>query len=179
MQERLVEVIDARTVSDRVRKLAEEVAAAYHGEPVTAVCVLKGAFLFFADLVRHLRLPVQVDFLRLSSYQDGTSPQTRPLITKDLDMDVRGAHVLLVDDIADTGRSLEFLKRELEKRQPKSMRICVFINKQERREVDLDVDFSGFDLEKGFLVGYGLDYAERHRSLDALYELVLEEDAQA
>ena len=166
-------------MSNRVRELAAEITASCHDEPVVAVCVLKGAFLFFADLVRHIKAPMEVDFLRLSSYQDQTSPQTRPRITKDLDVDIRGVHVLLVDDIADTGRSLAFLKQELESRGPKSLRTCVFINKQERREVDLTVDFSGFDLEKGFLVGYGLDYAERHRSLDALYELVLEENAQA
>jgi hypoxanthine phosphoribosyltransferase len=179
MPERLIEVVDAGAVRKRVGMLAKKVTEAYHGEPVLAVCVLKGAFLFFADLVRRLDLPVQVDFLRLSSYQDVSSPKTRPILVKDLDQDVRGLNVLLVDDIADTGRSLKYLQEVLQKRGPKTLKTCVLINKQERREVDLEVDFSGFDLEKGFLVGYGLDYAERHRSLDALYELVLEDDAQA
>ncbi|MDK2955187.1 MAG: hypoxanthine phosphoribosyltransferase [Desulfovibrionales bacterium] len=179
MPEKLIQVVDAEAVRVRVGKLAESVSEAYRGEPLLAVCVLKGAFLFFADLVRRLDLPVQVDFLRLSSYQDDSSPKTRPILVKDLDQDVRGLNVLLVDDIADTGRSLKYLQEVLQKRGPKTLKTCVLINKQERREVDLEVDFSGFDLEKGFLVGYGLDYAERHRSLDALYELVLEEDVQA
>jgi hypoxanthine phosphoribosyltransferase len=167
-------VIDSETLHRRVAELGAEVSAHYQGKPLVVVCVLKGAFLFFADLVRHIRNDsLEIDFVRMASYGGGTSRGRQTIFSKDMEVDVAGKHVLLVEDIVDTGHSVEFLLEVLEKRGAESIRICCVVDKHERREVDLAVDFAGFPLQKGFIVGYGMDYAEKYRELDAVYELVL------
>jgi hypoxanthine phosphoribosyltransferase len=167
-------VIDSETLHRRVAELGAEVSASYQGKPLVVVCVLKGAFLFFADLVRHIKNDsLEIDFVRMASYGGGTSRGRQTIFSKDMEVDVAGKHVLLVEDIVDTGHSAEFLLEVLEKRGAESIRICCVVDKHERREVDLTVDFAGFPLQKGFIVGYGMDYAEKYRELDAVYELVL------
>ncbi len=167
-------VIDSETLHRRVAELGAEVSAHYQGKPLVVVCVLKGAFLFFADLVRHIKNDsLEIDFVRMASYGGGTSRGRQTIFSKDMEVDVAGKHVLLVEDIVDTGHSAEFLLEVLEKRGAESIRICCVVDKHERREVDLAVDFAGFPLQKGFIVGYGMDYAEKYRELDAVYELVL------
>jgi len=167
-------VIDSETLHRRVAELGAEVSAHYQGKPLVVVCVLKGAFLFFADLVRHITNDsLEIDFVRMASYGGGTSRGRQTIFSKDMEVDVAGKHVLLVEDIVDTGHSVEFLLEVLEKRGAESIRICAAVDKHERREVDLTVDFAGFPLQKGFIVGYGMDYAEKYRELDAVYELVL------
>ena len=175
MPDTLKTVIDSNTLHRRVAELGAEITREYRGKPLVAVCVLKGAFLFFADLVRHIENEaLELDFVRMASYGSGTTRGRQTIFSKDMEVDVAGKHVLLVEDIVDTGHSVEFLFEVLKKRGAESIRVCAAIDKHERREVDLTVDFAGFPLQKGFIVGYGMDYAEKYRELDAVYELVPE-----
>jgi hypoxanthine phosphoribosyltransferase len=175
MADILKTVIDSETLHKRVAELGAEITACYQGKPLVAVCVLKGGFVFFADLVRHIKNDaLELDFVRMASYGNGTSRGRQTIFSKDMEVDVSGKHVLLVEDIVDTGHSVEFLFEVLEKRGAESIRVCAVIDKHERREVALTVDFAGFPIQKGFIVGYGMDYAEKYRELDAVYELVPE-----
>ncbi|XPV76423.1 MAG: hypoxanthine phosphoribosyltransferase [Desulfovibrio sp.] len=171
MSHKLEEVISAQKIQERVKELGRQISEDYKDEPLICVCVLKGAFLFFADLVRHIETSPEIDFVRLSSYGAGTSRSGEMLFTKDLEVSIEGKHVLLVEDIVDTGHSMEFLKHVFEKRNPKSLKICALIDKNERREIDLQVEYPGFE-QGGFLVGFGMDYAEKYRELGAIYELI-------
>ncbi len=177
MSHKMLPVITADAIQRRVAELGAEISAHYQGQPLVCVCVLKGAFLFFSDLVRHLNIGAggpEIDFVRLASYGASTSRGRQVVFTKDMEVDVAGKHVLVVEDIVDTGRSAEFLLHVLEKRGAASLKICAFVDKHERREVGVTVDFAGFPIQKGFIVGYGMDYAEKYRELDAVYELVPE-----
>ncbi|GAB6126485.1 hypoxanthine phosphoribosyltransferase [Humidesulfovibrio idahonensis] len=175
MADILKTVIDSETLHKRVAELGAEITKCYQGKPLVAVCVLKGGFVFFADLVRHIKNDaLELDFVRMASYGNGTSRGRQTIFSKDMEVDVSGKHVLLVEDIVDTGHSVEFLLEVLEKRGAESIRVCAVIDKHERREVSLTVDFAGFPIQKGFIVGYGMDYAEKYRELDAVYELVPE-----
>jgi len=162
-------------IENRVRELGREISAHYGDEPLVCVCVLKGAYAFFTDLMRNLSIHPLMDFVRLSSYADQTSRQSRMVFSKDMEIDIKDKHVLVVEDIVDTGHSMKFLSKVLEARSPKSIKIAAMIDKGERREVDVQVDFVGFTLEKGFIVGYGLDYAEKYREMDGIFNLHLDE----
>ncbi len=164
-------IIDAEAIAKRVRELGADISEHYGDEPLVMVCVLKGAFIFFADLVRAMPIEPEVDFVRLASYGAQTSRKERILFTKDMELPVQGKHVLVVDDIVDTGHSALYLLNVLRMRGAKSLRVCALIDKRERREVDVSVDFPGFVLSEGFVIGYGLDYAERYRHLPAVYTL--------
>lgn len=164
-------VFTSRQIQARVRELAAEIDALYEGERLVCLCVLKGAFLFFADLVRHLRCGPEIEFVRLASYGDGANPTGDIRFTKDIEISVADKCVLIIEDIVDSGYSMAFLANQLRPRGAKSVRICALVDKYERRQADVTVDFVGFRLEKGFIVGYGMDYAERHRELDAVYEM--------
>ena len=168
---RLTPVITAEQIAERVEELGAEISRQYEGEPLVCICVLKGAFIFFADLVRHLTIGPELDFVRLASYGRGKSSSGQIVFSKDLEVSLEDKHVLIVEDIVDTGNSIKFLRHVFEKRGPKSLKICALVDKQERREIPLDIDFKGFTAS-GFIVGYGLDYAEKYRELPAIYELV-------
>jgi len=173
MPDSLKTVIASEALHARVAELGAEITARYPAdEPLVLVCVLKGAFLFFADLVRHIRRPMEFDFVRMSSYGSGTSRGRQTIFSKDMEVDVAAKHVLLVEDVVDTGHSVRFLLDVLSRRGAASVRVCAVVDKRERREVDLTVDFAGFTIQKGFIVGYGMDHAEKYRELDAIYELV-------
>lgn len=166
-------LFSAEDIAARVAELGEEISAAYTGEPLVAVCVLKGAVHFFSDLTRAIsREDLEMDFIRISSYGTGTVSSRQITLTKDLECDVRGKHVLVVEDVVDSGHSLRFLLDLLADRGARSVRIATLINKTERREVEIPVAFSGFMLDSGFIVGYGLDHAERYRALPSIYELL-------
>ena len=151
-------------IAERVRAMAAEIDAFYGDEPLVAVCVLKGAVFFFTDLVRAMRSEnLELDFVRLSSYGKGTSSSRHVVFSKDVDCDITGKHVLIVEDAVDS-----------EARGARSLRLAALVDKNERREVDVRVDFAGFKLEEGFIVGYGLDYAEKYRALPDVEELVFE-----
>ena len=165
------EVFSAEAIQNRVRAIAAEIDALYGNEPVVVICVLKGAFPFFSDLVRAMKKDVFIDFVRLASYGEGTESCETVRITKDVEISLEGRNVLIVEDIIDTGRSMDFFIRYCRSRGASSVRLAALIDKQERRELSVPVDFTGFSLPAGFIVGYGLDYAERYRTLPAIYEL--------
>jgi hypoxanthine phosphoribosyltransferase len=161
-------------IARRVTELAEMIRRDYAGRELVMVGVLKGAFIFLADLVRALPFPVEVDFVRLCSYGAGTTSSGEVHITKDVELPLKDRDVLIVEDIIDVGLTLDFLRHYLLSHRPRSLKICCLIDKQERREVDVPLDYVGFTVEKGFLVGYGLDCGEQSRNLPEIF--VLEQD---
>ena len=172
---KFVQLFDRNQIEARARELGRQISEHYGDEPVVCVCVLKGAYAFFTDLMRNLTIHPTMDFVRLSSYADQTSRKSKMVFSKDMEIDIRDKHVLVVEDIVDTGHSMQFLTKVLEARGPRSIRIAAMIDKTERREVDIRVDFVGFPLDKGYIVGYGLDYAEQYRELDGIYDLKFSE----
>lgn len=158
-------------IAAAVRRLAREISADYAGQELLLVVVLKGAFIFAADLARQIKLPLTVDFVRLASYC-GMETTGRVSMTKDLETDIAGKHVLVVEDIVDTGLSLASLLKSLRSRGPQSLKVCTLIDKRERRRIHLSADYAGITCDRGFLVGYGLDLDESRRELPAIYEVV-------
>lgn len=144
--------------------MARQLQSDYAGRELVIVAVLNGTVLFLADLIRHLELPLRLDFLAVSSYGSGTTPG-RLHFTKELKIDVRGRDVLLVDDILDTGRTLKAVSSRLKRLRPKSLKTCVLLNKQARRLEPVSADYVGFEIDDFFVVGYGLDFAEAYRNL--------------
>jgi hypoxanthine phosphoribosyltransferase len=171
MAEELVRVISKSEILAIVRGLARRISKDYSGKNLCVIGVLNGVFVFLADLVRELTIPVQVDFVRLASYGSGTVTSGHVRTTKEIELDVKDKDVLVIEDIIDTGLTVDFLLKYLEKFQPKTVRICAFINKTERREVEVRIDYVGHVVEGGFLVGYGLDYDQRYRELPEVYHL--------
>lgn len=152
-------------IAQCVKRLALKVEADYEGKDLVCVCILKGGFVFMADLVRAIRIPLALDFMATSSYGASTKSGGVVRILKDLDKDITGKHVLLVEDIVDSGLTLSYLKEYLKQRGAASLKICALLDKPERRKVDLQADYIGFTTPDAFLVGYGLDYAEKYRNL--------------
>ena len=151
----------------RIAELAEEITAAYAtaSTPPLLICILKGAFIFLADLVRHLDMRIEVDFMEISSYGAGTTSSGIVRILLDLEQNVEGRHVLIVEDIVDSGRTLDYIIRNLQTRAPASLRVCTLLSKPARREIDVPLDFVGFEVPNEFVAGYGLDFAEKYRNL--------------
>ena len=160
-------MLDEGTIRARVRQLGAEITDAYKGigEPLHVVVILKGAVMFAADLLRAIDLPVRLDFMAISSYGKETTSSGVVRILKDLDSPIGGAHVLIVEDIVDSGLTLKYLTEHLAARGPASVKTCVLLDKPERRKVEVRADFLGFEIEDEFVVGYGLDYAEKYRNL--------------
>jgi hypoxanthine phosphoribosyltransferase len=158
-------LIEEEALRRRVRELGEEISADYAGRDLLLVGVLKGAVFFMADLMRHLTVPCEIDFMAISSYGAGTDSSGVVRILKDLDINIEGRHVLVVEDIIDSGLTLSYLIRNLESREPASLEICALLTKPERREIDVPVRYVGFEIPNRFVVGYGLDFAERYRNL--------------
>lgn len=161
-------------IAERVREIGAEINALYEGKPLVVVCVLKGAVLFFSDLLKEITVEPEIDFVRVASYGDGTTTTRSVSFTKDIELSLKDKHVLLVEDVIDSGHTMDFLLRQLQARGAASLKVAVLIDKRERREVTIVPDFSGFLLDDGFIVGYGLDCAERYRELPAIYELLSE-----
>ncbi len=166
----LREVLSAETIGNRVKELGAEITRDYQGRTLVVVGILNGAFIFMADLVRAIDLQVQTDFVRLASYR-GTDSTGQVTITKDVELVLKDKDVLVVEDIVDTGYTLQYLKEVLKLHNAASVKICCLIDKKERRKVPIEVDYVGFDIPKGFLVGYGLDYEEDYRHLSGIYHL--------
>ena len=150
---------------DRIRQLGEEITKDYAGQELVLVCILRGSYIFMADLSRAIDLPISADFIALSSYGKGTSSSGQVELRKDLSDPVEGKHLLIVEDILDSGNTLYYLTNLLKTRHPASVRICTLLNKPERREKDIQPDYVGFTIPDAFVVGYGLDYAEKYRNL--------------
>jgi len=168
-------VFSPEQIAARVCELAAEIDALYGQEFLVAVCVLKGGFIFFSDLVRTLHNKnMELDFVRLSSYGKNTSSSRHVIFNKDVEVDICGKHVLIVDDVVDSGYSMRFLLDQFAARQARSLRLAALVDKYERRQADVKVDFAGFRLNKGFIVGYGLDYAEHYRMLPGVCEIIPE-----
>ena len=165
-------LISREDIARRVAELAAQIGQDYAGRDLVMVGVLKGAFIFLADLVRALPFPVEVDFVRLKSYGAGTTSSGEIQVTKDVEEHLQDRDVLIVEDIVDLGLTLDFLRKHLLTRHPHSLKICCLIDKQERRQVDVPLDYTGFVVEKGFLVGYGLDCGEKNRTWPEVYELI-------
>ena len=155
-------------------ELGEEISADYAGRDLLLIGVLKGAVFFMADLMRHLSVPCEVDFMAISSYGAATDSSGVVRILKDLDINIEGREVLVVEDIIDSGLTLSYLMRNLEAREPASLEICALMTKPERREIDVPVRYVGFEIPNRFVIGYGLDFAERYRNLP--YVAVLHPD---
>ena len=158
-------LIDEETLRARVVELGEEISRDYTGREPLLIGVLKGAVFFMADLMRQLTVPCEVDFMAISSYGAATDSSGVVRILKDLDINIVGRDVLVVEDIIDSGLTLSYLMRNLEAREPASLEICALLTKPERREIDVPVRYVGFEIPNRFVIGYGLDFAERYRNL--------------
>jgi hypoxanthine phosphoribosyltransferase len=158
-------LIEEDALQRRIRELGEEISSDYAGRDLLLIGVLKGAVFFMSDLMRSLTLPCEIDFMAISSYGDSTDSSGVVRILKDLDINIEGRDVLVVEDIIDSGLTLSYLMRNLEAREPASLEICALLTKPERREIEVPVRYVGFEIPNRFVIGYGLDFAERYRNL--------------
>jgi len=158
-------LITRESIQARTRALGRQISQDYAGKDLLLVCVLKGAIAFLADLMRQITIPHEIDFMAISSYGASTESSGIVRILKDLDTNIEGRNVLIVEDIVDTGRTLKYISENLRTRRPKSLRICTLLNKPARREIDIPLDYVGFEIPNKFVIGYGLDFAEIYRSL--------------
>lgn len=158
-------LISPEELDKKVGELAEKISSDYAGKEVLLVTLLKGGVMFSVDLMRKLTIPVEIDFMSVSSY--GSSSKTSGIVKveKDLDSPIKGKHVLLVEDIIDTGLTLNYVREMLESRGPESLKICTILDKPSRRRTEVDVAYTGFEIPDEYVVGYGLDYAQKHRNL--------------
>src|ERR671918_1849384 len=166
-------LVQADDLQHRVRELAAEISSDYAGRDLLLVGVLKGAVLFLSDLMRHLEVPCEVDFMAVASYGSSTDSSGVVRILKDLDASIEGRDVLIVEDIVDSGLTLSYLLRTMRARDPASLEVCALLTKPERRKVNLPIRYVGFEIPNRFAIGYGLDHAERYRNLP--YVAVLNE----
>ena len=167
-------LIDEATLQGRIAELGVEISADYAGRDLLLVGVLKGAVFFMADLMRELAVPCEIDFMAISSYGAATDSSGVVRILKDLEINLADRHVLVVEDIIDSGLTLSYLMRNLKARKPATLEICALLTKPERREIDVAVRYIGFEIPNRFVIGYGLDFAERYRNLP--YVAVLHPD---
>jgi hypoxanthine phosphoribosyltransferase len=167
-------LIEEEALRNRIRELGEEISADYAGRDLLLIGVLKGAVFFMADLMRCLTVACEVDFMAISSYGASTDSSGVVRILKDLDINIEGRDVLVVEDIIDSGLTLSYLIRNLEAREPASLEVCALLTKPARREIDVSVRYVGFEIPNRFVIGYGLDFAERYRNLP--YVAVLHPD---
>ena len=164
-------LIPHERIQERVAELGRQITRDYAGRPLVMVGVLKGSFMFLADLIRHIDLPLRIEFIGTKSYE-GTKTTGQVQLTKDLDRPIQDEDVLLVEDIIDTGLTLNYLKHVLEQREPRSLKAVAFLDKPSRRRIDVQGDYVGFTIEDKFVIGYGLDYDQRYRNLRDLCVLV-------
>jgi hypoxanthine phosphoribosyltransferase len=171
-------LVDEETLQARVKELGQIVSAEYEASDLILICVLKGGVAFLTDLMRHLTVPHEIDFLAISSYGAGQRESTGAVrLIMDLKADIAGRDVLIVEDIVDSGRTMEYLLRTLGARQPASLRICTLLSKPSRREIDIPLDYIGFEIPNEFVLGYGLDLDEKYRNLP--YVAVLKKEYYA
>ncbi len=158
-------LLEEGTVQNRVAEMGRRISQDYKGRKPLFVCVLRGAALFCSDLIRHVDLPLRLDFIAVSSYGASTTSSGEVRIIKDLESGIEGGDVILVEDIVDTGLTLSYLVQNLQNREPASLKVCTLLSKPDRRLVDVKVDYVGFDIPDEFVVGYGLDFNQRFRNL--------------
>lgn len=175
MSENIRVLISKEEIEKRIHELGKQISEYYKGEEVHLVSVLRGGVFFTCELAKYLTVPVSIDFMSVSSYGNDTKSSGVVKVIKDLDDPIEGKNVLVVEDIIDSGRTLSYLLESLRSRKPKSLRLCTLLDKPERRVVDVDVDYTGFEIPDEFVVGYGLDYMQHYRNLP--YVGVVEIDA--
>lgn len=161
-------LFSADEIQTKVREIGQRISADYRGEKLIVVGILKGAFIFMADLVRAIDLPVELDFMDVSSYGSSTISSGEVKIIKDLDYPVQDKHVLIIEDIVDTGLTLNYIVEILKKRGPRSVKICCLLDKPSRRQANIKPDYCGYSIEDNFVVGYGLDWDEKYRNYPAV-----------
>lgn len=161
-------------IDNAVKGLAKLIGKDYDNEEILFVCLLKGSFVFMSDLIRCINNPSKIDFMRVSSYGNAMQSKGEIVVTKDLEEDIEGKNVIIVEDIIDSGLTLKIIKKMLLERNPKSLKICALLDKRARREVEIEGDYVGLTIEDGFVVGYGIDYAEQYRNLPEI--CVIEKD---
>ena len=178
MREEIKELISEEQVNTRIKELGERISKDYAGKSVHLVCILKGACLFMCELAKRIEVPVSMDFMTVSSYGSGTKSTGVVRIRKDLDDPIKDLHVLIVEDIVDSGRTLAYLGEVFRDRGCASVRTCTLLDKPERRVVDLKVDYTGFEIPDQFVVGYGMDYDQKYRDLPFIGVVNFVEDEQ-
>lgn len=156
-------------IAEEIKRIGQEISRDFQGQEVMLVGVLKGSFLFIADLIRELEIPSVIDFVRLASYGSGTQTSGIIEFRKELEMPIRDRNVIIVEDIVDSGYTLECLYNKLLLQEPRSLKICTLIDKTARREVQIDADYVGITMDDGFIIGYGLDHDEKYRNLPDIY----------
>ncbi len=167
----LIPVLNENEIKKLVADIAKNISDDYKDSEIVLIGVLKGAFVFMADLIRKITIPVKIDFVALSSYGSSTISSGKIKLTREIEIDLKNKNVLIVEDIVDTGLTLKYLINYLKSFEPKSVRICALLDKYERRETEINVDYACHRIKKGFVVGYGIDYAENYRELPAIYHL--------
>jgi hypoxanthine phosphoribosyltransferase len=170
-------LVSSHDIQEKVRELGERITGDYREDKLLLVGILRGAVVFLSDLMRHLQLPCEIDFMEVSSYGASTQSSGVVRILKDLEEDITGRHVLLVEDIIDTGLTLSYLRRALLQRAPASLEICALLTKPSRRQVDLRVRYLGFEVPDEFVIGYGIDFAGAYRNLPDIHVLKPEESS--
>jgi hypoxanthine phosphoribosyltransferase len=170
MDEMRKEVLYSRAeIQKKVKEIASRISHDYAGRELIIIGILKGAFIFMADLIRELSIPCMIDFVRAASYGAGQETSGKVVMTKDIETSIKGKDILIVEDIVDTGLTLAYLVGWLKERNPRSLKVCAFLDKRKRRKVDFEADYVGFTMDDGFVVGYGLDFNEQSRYLPEVY----------
>lgn len=164
-------LIDEQTVQKRIKELAEQINKDYEGKSVHLVCILKGSVFFTCELAKYITVPVTIDFMSVSSYGNGSVSTGRVKILKDTDEPIEGRDIIVVEDIVDSGNTLSFLLKIMKARKPASIKLITLLDKPDRREVPVHVDYTGFEIPDKFVVGYGLDYAQKYRNLPYIGEV--------
>jgi hypoxanthine phosphoribosyltransferase len=162
-------IISEEEIQNRVRELGAAISRDYADKTITLLCILKGGLMFLCDLAKHITQPVTYDFMSVSSYGDATETSGVVRITKDLEESIEGKHVLIVEDIIDTGLTLSYLLKNLHSRNPASLRICTLLDKPANRRVEIPIDYVGFEVPNEFLVGYGLDFKQLYRNIPFIF----------
>ena len=160
-------------IQKRVQELAGQISGDYAGHELVVIGILKGAFIFMADLIREISIPCNIDFVRVASYDASSESSGKVVMTKDIETSIKGRDILIVEDIVDTGLTLQYLVDWLKERNPHSLKVCVFLDKRKRRKVSFEADYVGFTIDDGFVGGYGLDFNEQYRFFPDVY--VIEE----
>jgi hypoxanthine phosphoribosyltransferase len=161
-------IIESAAITQRLKQLGQEISESYRGRELIVISIINGAIIFTADLIRQIQVPLLLDCIRVSSYRNATAPTQAPEIIDSIRLELQGANVLLVDDILDTGNTLSRVASALAEMQPASLKTCVLLDKKTRRSVAFEADFVGFEIPDAFVVGYGLDFAERYRQLPCI-----------
>ena len=162
-------MLSQEQIASIVQGLADRISMDYSGKELVLVCILKGAFMFLSDLVRRLKIPAKIDFVRLASYGSGMKSPGTVEITKDIELSIEGKDVLIIEDIIDSGHTLQFLKDRIILSKPRSVKICALLDKRGRRQVGMEADYLGVEVDDVFIVGYGIDFNENYRHLPEIY----------